>query len=463
MPEGWTAAYAEAAAAWELRAAGRGTLEVTFAGVRPSIPVGEALLPLVVTAGAATERTTIPLYVLPPVDPLQPALAQALDARLRNPGAETCEVAISRRADEVLRSDLILTLRNVSEAPLVSGGWGPWPPTLTLVFPTADDPPGAPALTTPGRLDDIDVVLERGTGWRVVKRRPGPEWDIVAIPAGGRREVLGPGEELELAIRGLTTDFAPGTVNVELRSHGFPGFADDVRSFTVAKRATPMRVVEPLTVAAPAAGGVAELAWRVEYASHVQLSGVGEVPPASAGFAVPVRRDTVFVLTAYDALLGSVLFEQVSVAAGEAPEGPLPRGAILAWDGGPVPEGFALCDGSVDGVPDLSGRFIRGAGDGVRVGAGGGAQHGHDPIRMALAGELLATEHAHESPREWSETQLRAGSLDVPLTTGDVHATSAAEQHGHAFDALDVEVAFGASEPAAPRPPWHALTYIMKL
>ena len=144
---------------------------------------------------------------------------------------------------------------------------------------------------------------------------------------------------------------------------------------------------------------MAELSWRIEHASHVQLSGVGEVPPASGGFAVPVRRDTMFVLTAYDALLGTVTFEQVSVAAGEAPEGPLPRGAILAWDGGPVPEGFAPCDGSVDDVPDLSGLFIRGAGHGVPAGADDGAPHGHDAIRMPLAGELLPTEHT--APRPW--------------------------------------------------------------
>ena len=60
-------------------------------------------------------------------------------------------------------------------------------------------------------------------------------------------------------------------------------------------------------------------------------------------------------------------------------------------------------------------------------------------------------------------THLRKGKARVPLPPGDVRAPSGAEEHGHALEALDVEVAFGAAQPEAPRPPWRALTYIMKL
>ncbi len=460
-PEPWMAAYAERLAAWELRRpAGveqAGSVEVTFAGVRPTIPVGEALLPLV----AGESRTTLELHVLPPPRPTERALFDALSVEVVGDAA----VAISRRADEVLRGELLLSVSNVSEAPLRTGGWGPWPPTLTLVFVTAKDPPGETALTTPGRLDDIDVVIERGAGWRVVKRRPGPEWDIVAVPAGGRHEVFAAGEELLLALRGITTDFAPGPTTVELRSYGFPGFADGIHPVTVDKRATPMRVTEPLRCTAPVANGTTELSWRIEFASHVQLSGVGEVPPHVEGFTVPVRRDTTFVLTAYDALLGTVAIQDCRVEAGSAaPPGPLPRGAIVAFEGEPIPDGFARCDGSVPGVPDLRGRFIRGAGNGLADGIdGGGAPHDHDPIHLRLHGALAEDPHTHTPPDDWQETQLRKGKARVPLPAGDVRAPSGAEEHGHALEALDVEVAFGAAQPEAPRPPWRALTYIMKL
>lgn len=39
----------------------------------------------------------------------------------------------------------------------------------------------------------------------------------------------------------------------------------------------------------------------------------------------------------------------------------LPRGAIIMWSGDVIPDGWALCDGN-NGTPDLSGRFILGAG-----------------------------------------------------------------------------------------------------
>jgi microcystin-dependent protein len=38
----------------------------------------------------------------------------------------------------------------------------------------------------------------------------------------------------------------------------------------------------------------------------------------------------------------------------------IPRGAIILWSGSLPPEGWALCDGSSPGIPDLRGRFILG-------------------------------------------------------------------------------------------------------
>ena len=41
----------------------------------------------------------------------------------------------------------------------------------------------------------------------------------------------------------------------------------------------------------------------------------------------------------------------------------LPRGVIVAWNGGNPPASWATCNGA-NGTPDLSGRFILGAGQG---------------------------------------------------------------------------------------------------
>ena len=189
---------------------------------------------------------------------------------------------------------------------------------------------------------------------------------------------------------------------------------------------------------APVANGTTELSWRVELASHVQLSGVGEVPPHVEGFTVPVPRDTTFVLTAYDALLGTVAIQDCRVEAGSAaPPGPLPRGAIVAFEGEPIPDGFARCDGSVPGVPDLRGRFIRGAGNGLADGTdGGGAPHDHDPLHLRLHGALAERSRTRtRPPDDWQETHLRKGKAHVHPAARRTSATpSGAEEHGHALE-----------------------------
>jgi hypothetical protein len=305
---------------------------------------------------------------------------------------------------------------------------------------------------------------------------------------GGRRDVLAPGAFVELSIRGVTTDFAPGPTLAELRSHGFPGFADGVRTFVVDKRCPPMKIIEPLEVdedavqLSPAGTATVELSWEVEHSSLVQLSGVGEVPSKSTGHVVEITRDTVFVLTAYDAMLGEVLTERIAVAA-TAPATEListallPRGAILAWRGGPVPEGFALCDGGVEGVPDLRGRFILGAGeaaDGSNASPGdrgGGEPHSHAFVDTTVTATVVAGgEHEHPPPQAWSEVILQPGfkfrrvpALTLPAQDLGRVASSRQPGHEHALDPLVLNLAAGTGEPPAPRPPWFALAYIIKL
>jgi len=110
----------------------------------------------------------------------------------------------------------------------------------------------------------------------------------------------------------------------------------------------------------------------------------------------------------------------------------LPKGAILIWYDSiaTIPPGYILCDGA-NGTPDLRDRFIVGAGGAYPVDiTGGGAIHNH---------AFTSNGHAHT---------LEPGT-DVGI--GDAYGQD-----------TDNKTDSGITDNADGRPPYHALTYIMK-
>lgn len=113
----------------------------------------------------------------------------------------------------------------------------------------------------------------------------------------------------------------------------------------------------------------------------------------------------------------------------------LPPKSILIWHGtiATIPDGFALCDGN-NGTPDLTDRFVVGAGDTYDPGdTGGAATHTHDSGSLSTGGP---------SASSWTQAQL---GIQV-----------ATNVHTHDVDS-------GSTDTASSLPPYYALAFIMKL
>jgi len=70
---------------------------------------------------------------------------------------------------------------------------------------------------------------------------------------------------------------------------------------------------------------------------------------------------------------------EAKIADAITKSGTTPKGTIVAWysKSGPVPAGWALCDGN-DGRPNLTGKFLRGTVHFTDVGTSGGSEtHSH--------------------------------------------------------------------------------------
>lgn len=110
----------------------------------------------------------------------------------------------------------------------------------------------------------------------------------------------------------------------------------------------------------------------------------------------------------------------------------LPTGIIVLWQGSvaSIPAGWLLCDGT-SGTPDLTDKFVRGAGDTFNPNdTGGSIQHAHSFTGDGHTHTLVAGSGV-------------AGGVVLSTTTNSVQVT-------------------GSSGLADNIPPFYALAYIMK-
>lgn len=118
----------------------------------------------------------------------------------------------------------------------------------------------------------------------------------------------------------------------------------------------------------------------------------------------------------------------------------LPPGIIAMWSGAiaDIPDGWVLCDGT-NGSPDLRDRFVVGAGDEYSVGATGGEKK-----HTLTVSEMPSHQHSEGRPLGYGgSTDFKGGSSENPWGQAQTGATGGGQAHEN-------------------RPPYYALTYIMR-
>ncbi len=165
-----------------------------------------------------------------------------------------------------------------------------------------------------------------------------------------------------------------------------------------------------------------------------------------------------------------------------------PIGLIQMWGGTieNIPLGWKLCDGN-DGTPNLTDKFIVGAGDNYEVGNQGGSKevalteaqmprHSHNgstqdagthshSISINQAGNHSHSGHVTEATGTWKggggNSAPNSTSTPGNVSQNGLHTHSAnianAGAHNHSFSTQEV----GQSQPHENRPPYFALCYIM--
>ena len=125
----------------------------------------------------------------------------------------------------------------------------------------------------------------------------------------------------------------------------------------------------------------------------------------------------------------------------------IPPGAIILYSGFTIPDGWALCDGN-NGTPDLTDRFVIGAGKSYQVNdTGGEAEH------TLTIDEL--PEHSFTLPGDSIINSTANGT--VTLGVGGYFTTT------RKFETLNTTDTIGSGVAHNNMPPYYALCYIMKI
>jgi microcystin-dependent protein len=171
------------------------------------------------------------------------------------------------------------------------------------------------------------------------------------------------------------------------------------------------------------------------------------------------------VIQTYDNLYGIIGVQGTSGTS-------IPTGLISLWSGsiGSIPSGWNLCDGS-NGTPNLTDRFIVGAGSSYAVNGTGGAStaslvtgnlpsHTHGVSGITVANTDLSHTHQYLLKQNTGTGRSASGNESNGVLT-DTTGASVSMNHNHALSGATDAVGSGTSFSILN--PYYALAYIMKL
>ncbi|NEP00292.1 MAG: tail fiber protein [Symploca sp. SIO2E9] len=204
--------------------------------------------------------------------------------------------------DGTTPNSLTLRITNVSSSDSLS-------PNLTFTqesklivsFETGEKDSKYWALADAGKVKAITIGATESSTWQVQEKENRKEWEVL-LQGGKAPYELEPGKNIELKLGNIVTEHPTGKANLYVRYEEIEGYQNGVLAVPIEK--TPMRVRgEKVEVYGIVQAGVIE--------------GVGALVP----------------------------------------------GMIIMWHGAQdqIPDGWSICDGSRDEVPDLRGLFIIGA------------------------------------------------------------------------------------------------------
>ena len=192
--------------------------------------------------------------------------------------------------------------------------------------------------------------------------------------------------------------------------------------------------------------------------------GVDGRPPQEIWFAngynykFVLADSTNAVIATYDNLYG------IPTANAVASPTVIPSGLISLWSGsiGSIPSGWVLCDGN-NSTPNLTDRFIIGAGNNYAVASQGGSA---DSIVVAHTHTATSTStvtdpgHNH-TYNQATNTAPQSGNTTQVFTSNTSQSTSTAST-GITVATTTTNATAGVSGTNANLPPYYALAYIMK-